>query len=279
MSVSTSIGLVSESLRRLLTAKMSLSPAVSVTVLSPDEAKTDRKINLFLYKIQENPFLKNADWQIKKGDAGRVVPPPLSLNLYYLMTPYAPNDPQTGHSTAHKILGDAMRVFYENPVVPSDYLDAAMKSAGEEVRIMLNTLDLEELSKIWNTFKQPFRLSVLYEISVVQIDPLPEKEKPLPIRVRKVGVPVVGAPFQPPLVSSISPASGPAGSSVSVSGDNLDSWKASVTIGRKTVADGILISGQSFSFTLPANLAPGFHEIRVDVGNLCRRTFFFEVTP
>ncbi len=279
MSVSTSIGLVSESLRRLLTAKMSLSPAVNVTVLSPDEAKTDRKINLFLYKIQENPYLKNADWQIKRGDAGRVVPPPLSLNLYYLMTPYAPNDQQTGHSTAHKILGDAMRVFYEYPVVPQEYLDAAMKSAGEEVRVMLNTLDLEELSKIWNTFKQPFHLSVLYEISVVQIDPLPEKERALPTRVRKIGTPVVGAPFQPPQVNALSPASGQAGSVVTVTGDNLSSWKASVTIGRKRVAEGITISGQSFSFSVPADLAPGFHEIRVDVANLCRQTFFFEVTP
>jgi hypothetical protein len=30
---------------------------------------------------------------------------------------------------------------------------------------------------------------------------------------------------------------------------------------------------------LPAGLAPGFHQIRVDVAHLCRRTFFFEVTP
>lgn len=277
MSVSTSIGLVSESLRRLLTGKMSILPAVNVTLLSPDDAKTDRKINLFLYKIQENPFLKNADWQIKRGDAGSIIPPPLSLNLYYLMTPYAPNDPQNGQSTAHKILGDAMRVFYEHPVVPSDYLDTAIKSAGEEVRIMLNTLDLEELSKIWNTFKQPFRLSVLYEISVVQIDPLPESEKSLATRVRKIAAPSVGSPYLPPRVGSLSPVSGPAGSSVTVIGDNLDSWKASVAVGRKVIADSVLISGIGFSFTLPADLSPGFHEIRVDIGKLCRQTLFFEV--
>lgn len=279
MSLATSIGSVSESLRRLLTAKMNISPSVNVTILSPDEAKSDRKINLFLYKIQENPYLKNIDWQIKKGDAGRVVPPPLPLNLYYLMTPYAPNDAQTGHSTAHKILGDAMRVFYEYPVVPAAYLDSVLMDAGEEIRIMLNTLDLEELSKIWNTFKQPFRLSVLYEISVVQIDPLPDKERPLPKRVRKIAPPSVGAPYQPPQVSSIAPVSGVAGSTITVSGVNLGSWNASITVGRKVVADGLPISGETFSFTLPGDLSPGFHEIRIDVANLCRRTFFFEVTP
>ena len=58
MSASTAIGMVSESLRNLLVGEMTLGSAVNVTILAPDEASGERRINLFLYKVQENPFLQ-----------------------------------------------------------------------------------------------------------------------------------------------------------------------------------------------------------------------------
>src|SRR5262249_30887859 len=112
MSVSTALGSVSASLRNLLLGEMKLSTAVPVTILAPDEVGGDQRVNLFLYKVEENSFLKNLDWSLKPGDSSQLVPTPLSLNLYYLMTPYAKNDAQTGNATAHEILGEAMRVFY-----------------------------------------------------------------------------------------------------------------------------------------------------------------------
>ena len=110
------------------------------------------------------------------------MPPPLSLKLYYLMTPYAPNDQLTGNATAHEILGEAMRVFPEHAIVPQDYLVHGLQDATEHIKIMLNTLDLDELSRMWSTFSQPFRLSVMYEVSVVQLDLL--GERPMSKRVQ-----------------------------------------------------------------------------------------------
>ena len=98
MSASTAIGMVSESLRNLLVDKMTLTPPVAVTILAPDETGGDRRINLFLYRILENVTLKNLDWQVQRGNPALIVPPPLSLNLHYLMTPYAQNDPLTGNA-------------------------------------------------------------------------------------------------------------------------------------------------------------------------------------
>jgi hypothetical protein len=192
MSASTAIGMVSESLRNLLVGEMRLTPAVDVTILAPDESAKARRINLFLYKVQESPTLKNMDWQVSPGDPAQLVPPPLSLALFYLLTPYAQNDPQAGNTTAHEILGEAMRVFYENPIVPQDYLVAGLKDAREQVCVMLNAPDIEELSQLWNTFSQPFRLSVPYEVSVVQLDTLPESARPMPPQAREIGVPDVG---------------------------------------------------------------------------------------
>ncbi|MBV7328180.1 DUF4255 domain-containing protein [Chloroflexi bacterium TSY] len=279
MSASTAIGMVSESLRNLLMEEMRLTPTVNVTILAPDEPGGDRRINLFLYKVQENPTLKNMDWQVKQGEPNQLVPPPLSLNLFYLMTPYAPNDQQTGNAAHHEILGEAMRVFYENPIVPEVYLAPGLTDTREQIRIMLNTLDLDELSRVWATFTQPFRLSVLYEISVVQLDMLSESERAMAGRVRQIGVPQVRAPFSPPVVNSIEPLSGPVETTITLRGAHLAGWQAYVTMMGRMVMDGAELSINEFDLTVPADLPPGFHEIRVDVSHLYRRLFFFEVTP
>jgi hypothetical protein len=278
MSVSTAIGMVSESLRNLLEGEMVLSPKPDVTILAPDESGSENRVNLFLYKVQENPTLKNMDWQVKPGSPNQLVPPPLSLNLFYLMTAYKQNDPQTGNSMAHEILGDAMRVFYESPIVPAVYLSEDLKNSREQIRIMLNTLDLEELSKVWATFTRAFRLSVLYEVSVVQLDMLPEKERAMVQRVRTIGVPGVHAPYKPPVIESIKPLNGAAGSDVYIHGKNFTGWQAYVYVAGRKIMDARNISNNNFVVTLPGDLVPGFHEVRVDISHLCRRTFFFEVT-
>lgn len=279
MSQSTAIGMVSETLRSLLLDKMDFPQDGEVTILAPDESSNKNcRINLFLYKVQENPVLKNMDWQVKPGSPTQLVPPPLSLNLFYLVTAYNQNDQQTGNSPAHKILGEAMRVFYEYPIVPRDYFPVGFNESREQIKIMLNTLDPEELSKIWATFSTAFRLSALYEVSVVQLDMLSDRERLMAKRVTQIGKPEVRAPFEPPVLESIEPISGPAGSTITVYGKNFTGWKAYVTIMRKSVLEALAMTADSFQLTLPADLLPGFYEIRVDISHLCRRTFFFEVT-
>lgn len=280
MSASTAVGRVSESLRNLLLGEMDLTPGVPVTILAPDEpGGGNRRVNLFLYKVHENPFLRNQEWQVSPADSSRLVPPPLSLNLYYLLTPYAQNDPSLGNANHHEILGEAMRVFYEYPVVPEEYLAGGLSAAREEIKIMQNGLDMEELSQVWSTFSEPFRLSVLYEISVVQLDQSAEQERAMPPRARQIGVPDVQAPYSPPLVAGVDPISGPAGTTVTFTGEHLDGWTAYVSVLRERIVDGEPITGDQFQATLPGGLVPGFYQIRVDVSHLHRRTFVFEVTP
>jgi hypothetical protein len=271
--------MVGESLRSLLLGEMQITPTADVTLLGPDEAASNRRLNLFLFKVEENAFLKNQDWQLNVAQPTRISPPPLSLNLYYLVTAYAANDQQTGNTPAHEILGEAMRVLYENSIVPETYLADGLKGALEHLKIMQVPLDLEELSQVWGTFKQAFRTSVLYEISVVQLDQAPEAERPLPQRVRQIGIPDVRAPFAPPVVDSLEPLSGPSGTTVTLAGRQLAGWKAYVEISGESLAAGLDLSSDSFNLALPGDLIPGFHQLRVNVSQLFSRTFFFEVTP
>jgi len=278
MSASTAIGMVSASLRNLLVGEMNLPLPIDVTVLAPDETAGARRVNLFLYKVAENPFLKNQDWSVRPSDPSRLIPAPLSLSLFYLLTPYATNDPVTGNATAHQILGEAMRIFHEHPTLPREYLDPGLLEARENLQIASSTLDPEELSRIWATFSEPFRLSVLYQVSTVQLDVSADSTRPVPKRVRRVGVPDIRAPFEPPAVEKVEPAAGPAGTSLAFTGVNLAGWHADVTIGDRLVLSGEALTRDTFTAAVPAGLPPGFYDIRVDVSGLFRRTFLVEVT-
>jgi hypothetical protein len=158
-------------------------------------------------------------------------------------------------------------------------LETDLKNAREEFKIVYNALDPEELSRLWSTFAQPFRLSVRYQVSTVQLDMLPAQDKPLPKRVRTIGVPGVEAPFQPPVVLSMTPASGKAGTAIVFTGQNLASWRASVFVSGQNVLDKQPLTGDTVNAAIPAGTLPGFYEILVDVSSLFRRTFLFEVTP
>jgi hypothetical protein len=278
VSASTAIGMVSATLRNLLIGEMRLSPSVDVTILAPDEPGGGRRVNLFLYKVAENPFLKNQDRTLTSGSPARLADAPLSLNLFYLLTPHAPNDDVSGNATAHQILGEAMRVFYENAIVPTAHLDPGILDAREQLQIALVPTG-EELNSMWNTFSQPFRLSVPYQVSSVQLDRLPETERPVPKRVRRVGLSGLEEPFQPPFVGSMTPTEGPAGTVLTFTGSALTGRRAEVRCGDRKVTDGGTLSGDAFTVSLADDLEPGLYEIRVDISRLFRRTFFFEVLP
>jgi len=279
MSASTAIGMVSESLRDLLEDEMQIIPSVNVTVLGPDENGPARRINLFLYKVEENAYLKNKDWEVSRTNANQITPPPLSINLFYLLTAYAQNDQQNGNATAHAILGEAMRVLNENAIIPAVNLVPGLGDARESIKVILNNVDLDELSKVWSTFNEPFRLSVPYEVSVVQLDQQPTNTQDIPTRVTTLGIPNVESPYRVPSVSGLTPISGTAGTVITFEGENLNGWSAYVTMNGVRILDGQTISGDSFSATVPAGFPGGFHQIRVDISRLYRNTFFFELTP
>ena len=283
MSASTAIGMVGESLIEFLEEEMSIESQVDVTMVAPDEAVSGdvalQRVNLFLFKVVENSFLKNANWQVSRTDSGQLTPPPLSLSLFYIMTVYATNDLQTGNTPAHAILGDAMRVFHQSPFVPTIYLVPGLIDAQEQLKITMIQMDLDELSKVWTTFGEPYRLSVVYEVSMVQLDQAATAIQAMAPRVRTIGVPDVSAPFIPPAVDNMSPTSGPAGSVLTFFGANLNDWQANVRMFGRRIVNAQLIAGNSFDVTVPVDLPEGFHEIRIDISRLHRSTFFFEVTP
>lgn len=193
---------VTETLKTLLTGEMENKVTVSFGPpdLKPEKNSSGKgRINLYLYKIEENAYLRNQE--IPGQDYPRTTnPPPLSLVLHYLLTAFPDSDEYNENYDldTHKILGDAMRVFHDYPILKDSIelpsgsgrklLHTSLQDQFEKIKITLEPLDTEELTKIWMGLNNPYRLSMGYSISVVQIESKKPKKLPLPIKARELHV-------------------------------------------------------------------------------------------
>jgi hypothetical protein len=100
---------------------------------------------------------------------GRPPISPLALNLHYLVTPFA--NFGAGDSASrdedHMVLGKVLQIFYDNAII---VLRDTLNNIAEELRIVFVRLTLEELTRIWEALREPYRLSICYRVQVTRID-------------------------------------------------------------------------------------------------------------
>lgn len=166
MSTSTAIGDVTAALAELLTNEQNPRGSFGVSLKSPSDEEIDENrpmLNLYLFRIEENPFAKNRSWQAVGGDALHKTP--LSLNLFYVITPYS-----KGQQDGHRVLGEAMRILYDNAIIEPVMLGEPLEYTADPLKLDLCSFGLEDLTRVWNAFNKPYRLSVCYKARIVFID-------------------------------------------------------------------------------------------------------------
>jgi len=149
---------------------------------------------LFLYQV-----LRSAAWTNqsipRQSQPGESPAPLLPLNLWYLLTAYGRDDDAT-QPFGHQLLGRAMSVLNDYPILsPDDIRSATTASLPradldkqiERVRITLQPLSVEDISKLWTGFATQYRLSAAYEISVALIESTLPAKTPLPVLTRGKG--------------------------------------------------------------------------------------------
>jgi hypothetical protein len=120
-------------------------------------------LSLYLYRIIENGEIKNRPLELR--DKHTLNFPPLPLNLFYLVTPLS-----SSVDNDHRLLGKTVQTFYDNAIVRGAALQGGLQNTTEELRIILNQISLEDITKIWSSFMCPYRLSLSYEVKVIAID-------------------------------------------------------------------------------------------------------------
>jgi hypothetical protein len=173
---------VSESLRELLREHITLSSDpglnnVPIDLRSPRElreAGVARVVSLWLYRVVRNPDLLNLPPERRGTD--QFVRRPLPLELHYLLTPVAsrPDDEQL-------LLGRALQTLHDHASLEGTALRDTLADSNAELRLVLETLNLEELTRVWQALQESYQLSVSYLAQVVEIDSAHE-----PVRRRVV---------------------------------------------------------------------------------------------
>ena len=123
-------------------------------------------LTITLYEILEDAPSRNRP-RPQRADGTAVVStkPPMALRLHYLLTPWG------GDSvTEQQILGRAMQALYDEAILGGTMLLGGLQGSIDTLKIMLIPLSLEDRSRVWYAIQKPYRLSVNYEVRVVNLD-------------------------------------------------------------------------------------------------------------
>lgn len=278
MSNASAIAAVTLTLQSILGDGVRADPNLNdttVTVLPPDKARgsnNNNQLNLFLYQLLPDAAWSNMSipGQVANGETGN---PPLALVMHYMLTAFG-RDNDTNIPFGHYLLGQAMSVLFDHALLGADEIRNATAVAlpvsnldkqVERVRISLQPLSLEEISKLWTGLATQYRLSVVYEVSVALIESTRTTRAPLPVLTRGPddkgvqGQANLTSPF-PVLDGLLLPnnqAAARPGDTLALTGLNLDGASVGVVFNNPFFSAPVEIAplagatGSSLSVTLP----------------------------
>jgi hypothetical protein len=267
-----------------------------VTALPPDDDRVSDAdgVNLFLYRVAESPFASNMDWPGDRANPAGARRPPLALNLHYLLTAFVKKTAGSAQDdiTAQQLLGDAMAILHNYPVLNDVHdgdFDSALdtqfplelRNSFEKIKVTLSPISMEEFSKIWTGLSKAYRLSVAYEVALVQIAPFTFPKVPSP-PAQQLGLQVVT--IEAPLITSVEPAAGPAGAQITIRGKGFKTkgTATSVLIGDVTLteADFAKLSSNQILLSVPQSAQRGPKlAIVVSAGSGESPPGYYEVRP
>jgi hypothetical protein len=146
--------------------------ALQVTLETPDAMRSASifGLSLWLYRIVQDDQLRN---RLATCVApGREQAPPLPLRAHYLLTPIIANDTTTaggGPEREQTLLGRAMQFFHGHPILRGQDLRDLLAGTDSELTARLEPMTLEEITRVWAAVRQPYQLSVSYEVTCALI--------------------------------------------------------------------------------------------------------------
>ena len=158
---------VSETLRVVL--KNAIDPknlGVTVAFLDVEKPPTDPTLTVFLFEVGEDPSARNHT-RIRETEPPnlRIRKPPVALLLRYLLTAWGGNV-----ETQQTILGLTIQALYDKAILSGSDLQKVLAGTDESLKVTMSPLSLEEHTRVWHAVQKPYRLSVAYEVRVVNLD-------------------------------------------------------------------------------------------------------------
>lgn len=170
MNKYTIIADVSNYICNILKANMTPEPILNeefIGVCSPSE-KGDLILGIYLYDIKESEEIRSTT-MINKG-INRQKFPPTYLTLYYMITAYSNTEIKFKYIDDQKILGRVIQVLTDNSTINIEELLNSSNLLMPEAKIQMLNLNNEDKNKIWNFSNVPYRLSLCFSVSPIELE-------------------------------------------------------------------------------------------------------------
>ena len=185
MSDFTAIRGVTRTLRSILRQHITDDSApqlagIEVDLRSPKEMREEdiTGISLWLYRVSRNEHVMNqAPLRVAADQIARHA---LPMNLYYLITPFT-SDPEDEQA----LLGRVLQTLNDHSTLRGSDLQDSLFGGIEELRVTLEQLTLEELTRIWHSLQEPYQLSVTYVVQLISIESAHAPVRLPPVQVRE----------------------------------------------------------------------------------------------
>ncbi len=137
-----------------------------ISLCSPHESENNQ-LTLYLYHIEEEGPNMNAGYYQVDRDVQRIRP--ARYTLRYLVTAHSKAPAQMKEAEQHRIIGAALQVLRDNPVIPARYLSGSSAEEQAELHVLIERTPLEQILKIWNNNSKDYRLSFVAMVTGVTI--------------------------------------------------------------------------------------------------------------
>jgi hypothetical protein len=141
------------------------------------------RLTIFLFEMGEDASARNRP-RVRgvAGDKATITKQPMALVLRYLVTAWG-GDP----STEHKMLGRVMQVLYDGALISGpDLQGPSLQGSNDTLKVSLSPLSLENQTRVWWSVQRPYRLSLSYEVRVVNLDS-EVADRVSPVAMRRAG--------------------------------------------------------------------------------------------
>lgn len=179
--------------------KTTAVPPDTITI-SSDQAP---QLNLFMWQATPNAAWRNTGYPSRDSKGNRISNPPLALDLHYLLSAYGTTDLQS-----EVLLGYAMQLLHETPVLPRDAIRKALNPPGtpvdpallppiyqalrasdladqfEQIKITQSPMNTEDTWKLWTALQAHYRPTASYTVTVVLIESTATARAALPVLTR-----------------------------------------------------------------------------------------------
>ena len=160
-----------------------LGGSMVVTLSTPQEMRRTNVegLSVWLYRVLRDEERLNIPPERIAPDLLRR--PPLPVRLHYLLTPLTNVQAVGGPQTEQVVLGKVLQTFHDHPVLRGADLQDDLSGTDAELRVRLESLSLEEITRVWDALNGSYQLSVSYEVSTVNIASNVEPERVSPVLV------------------------------------------------------------------------------------------------